>query len=206
MLWIGRRWQPSFILYLKSLRSLTLLQINADLEKCLSSLKFIILPFAIPRTVVILMAVSLLYNLVKYLEITLNQEIINLNSSHQNYMMFHLIKVSLHLREIMLIECDISLGNDCHIFIFSRRLVTRFNSAVHSQPIVIVSRSGSRLYFFSSWIVCGRYFVSSLVLLNLMRISSSCSLSTLMPHNLEHFWATTRVKGGYTAPIAAISM
>lgn len=90
------------------------------------------------------------------------------------------------------------LGYNCHISIFCLRLATRSNSAAHSQPIVIVSRSGSRLYFFSSWTVCGRYFVSFLVLLNLMRISSSCSLSTHMPHSLEHFWATMKVKGGYT--------
>ena len=151
----------------------------------------------ISRALVVLMAASALHNLVKYLEIVLNQEIIHLNSGHQNYTMFHLIQVSLHLREIMWIECGVSLGNDCHVFIFSRRPVTRFNSAAHSQPTVTVGRSGSRLYFFSSWIVCGRYFVSSLVLLNLMRISSSCSLSTRMPHNLEHFWATMKVRGGY---------
>lgn len=96
--------------------------------------------------------------------------------------------------------CNVlSLGHDCHISIFCLRLVTRSSSAVHSQPIVIVSRSGSHLYFFSSWTVCGRYFVNFLVLLNLMRISSSCSLSMHMPHSLEHFWATMKVKGGYTA-------
>lgn len=124
--------------------------------------------------------------------------------------MLHLIGISVHLCEIMLKECRLSLGSDCLfplsfiIFCFSHRLVTRSNSAVHSQPIVIVSRSGSHLYFFSSWIVCGRYFVSSLVLSNLMRISSSCSLSMLMPHNLERFWATMKVRGEYTAHMGAI--
>ena len=79
---------------------MTVLQIT-DLGKCLSSLKFLILPFAISRALAVLMATSALHNLVKYLEIVLNQEIIHLNSSHQNYTMSHLIQVSLHLREIM---------------------------------------------------------------------------------------------------------
>ena len=106
----------------------------------------------------------------------------------------------------LLITCHnvVSLGYDCRVSTFSLRLVTRSSSAAHSQPTAIASRSGSHPCFFSSWTVCGRYFVSSLVLLNLMRISSSCSLSMLMPHSLEHFWATMKVKGGYTAHVGAI--
>ena len=98
----------------------------------------------------------------------------------------------------------VSLGYDCHLSTFSLRLVTHSSSAVHSQPTATASRSGSHPCFFSSWTVCGRYSVSSLVLLNLMRISSSCSLSMLTPHSLEPSWATMKVKGGYTAHVGAI--